>query len=165
MTTYSAIRASDADRESVVSILRDAYTAGRLSLEEFDGRTTAALSGRTWGVLTELTRDLPEDPGLGADLRPARAPGADGSAIRALDPGVRMWRILPLLPVAAVWLMIALSARMPDSVVPVIIALLLLLRCTVSRGPAQREAARDPSGDPYPRPGPDGRLAASENSR
>jgi hypothetical protein len=153
--THSAIRASDADRENVVAILRDAYTAGRLTLEEFDERTTAALSGRTWGALTELTKDLPQDARLGADLRPARAPAADGSAVRALDPGVRMWRILPLLPIAAVWLMIALSARMPDSVVPVIIALLLLLRCTVSHRPVRREAARSQSGGHFPRPGPD----------
>ena len=44
------------------------------------------------------------------------------------------------MPVAAVWLVVALSARMPDSVVPVIIALLLLLRCTVSHRPGATES-------------------------
>ncbi len=161
-----AIRASDADRESVVAILRDAYAAGRLTLEEFDERTTAAFSGRTWGALSELTKDLPQDPKLGADLRRADAPGSDRAAGRTPDAGERWWRILPLLPIAAVWLVVALSAQMPDSVFPVIIALLLLLRCTVSPRPERRDALRSRSDDhfpqsaarPEPRPGRDGRA-------
>ena len=142
MTTYSTIRASDSDREKVVAILRDAYAAGRLTLAEWDERTTAALTGRTWGALGELTKDLPQKARLGADLHPAIRAASDPPPVEAQDPGERTWRILPLVPVAAVWLVIALSARMPDSVVPVIIALLLLLRCTVSHRPAQRNPAR-----------------------
>jgi hypothetical protein len=141
MTTYSTIRASDADREQAVAILRDAYAAGRLTLAEFDERTTAALTGRTWGALGELTKDLPNQARLGADLRPASRAASD-PPVEARDPGERTWRILPLVPVAAVWLVVALSARMPDSVVPVIIALLLLLRCTVSHRPAERNPPR-----------------------
>jgi hypothetical protein len=176
MTTYSAIRASDSDRESVVTILRDGYTEGRLTLEEFHERTTAALSGRTWGALGELTKDLPHAARLGAGLRRAsesratesratespacetgRALPAARAPAPALTHGERAWRMVPLLPVAAVWLVIALSARMPDSVVPVIIALLLLLRCTISDGPARREAVRSrPGGVPRKGPEPDG---------
>lgn len=154
MTTYSAIRASDSDRESVVTILRDAYTVGRLSLEEFEERTTAALSGRTWGALSELTKDLPQRARLGADLPragvAASAP-ASAPAPRSAEP---IWRIVPLLPIAAVWLVIALSARMPDSVVPVIIALLLILRCTVRDGPVRQDAVRSQPGR-FPRAGTD----------
>jgi len=142
MTTYSTIRASDADREQVVAILRDAYAAGRLTLAEFDERTTAALTGRTWGALGELTKDLPHQARLGADLRLASPAQVDPPPVEAQDPGERTWRILPLVPVAAVWMVVALSARMPDSVVPVIIALLLLLRCTVSHRPARGNPAR-----------------------
>lgn len=142
MTTYSAIRASDSDRESVVTILRDAYTVGRLTLEEFDERTTAALSGRTWGALSELTKDLPQHARLGADL-PRAGEAGRAPAPKSAEP---MWRIVPLLPIAAVWLVIALSARMPDSVVPVIIALLLLLRCTVRDAPVRQDAVRSRPG-------------------
>ena len=138
MTTHSAIRASDSDRESVVAVLRDAYSVGRLTLEEFDERTTAALSGRTWGALRELTQDLPEDPRLGADLPRATAVRSDPAAAPVPRSAEPMLRIVPLLPFAALWLMIALSARMPDSMVPVLIALLLLLRCTVRHPPAHR---------------------------
>ena len=39
--TDRAIRASDKERESVVDVLRDAYTDGRLTLDEFEERTSA----------------------------------------------------------------------------------------------------------------------------
>jgi hypothetical protein len=144
MTTYSAIRASDADREKAVAILSEAYIAGRLTLDEFHERLAAALSGRTWGALGELTSDLPHPARPGADPPRPAAAGRDLAA--APDPAERTWRLLPLVPIAAVWLVVALSAQMPDSVVPVIIALLLLLRCTVVRRPVRRDVMRSPSG-------------------
>src|SRR5437762_2982320 len=66
--TDQAIRASDKERESVVDVLRDAYTDGRLTLEEFEERTSAAYASKTWSDLRELTVDLPVEPVLGADL-------------------------------------------------------------------------------------------------
>ena len=66
--TDRPIRASDKERESVVDVLRDAYTDGRLTLEEFDERTSAAYASKTWADLRELTADLPVEPVLGADL-------------------------------------------------------------------------------------------------
>jgi hypothetical protein len=71
MATDDPIRASDADRDVVVDALREAYTEGRLTRDEFDERMSAAYTGRTWGQLRELTVDLPVQPVLGADL-PAR---------------------------------------------------------------------------------------------
>src|SRR5690349_24176668 len=66
--TDRPIRASDRERESVVDVLRDAYTDGRLTLEEFEQRTSAAYASKTWSDLRELTGDLPVEPVLGADL-------------------------------------------------------------------------------------------------
>ena len=40
MTDDGGIRASDSDREHVVEILRDAYSTGRLTMAEFDERTS-----------------------------------------------------------------------------------------------------------------------------
>src|SRR3984957_19930290 len=68
MATDDPIRASDADREVVVDALREAYSEGRLTLDEFDERMSAAYASRTWGELRELTVDLPSQPVLGADL-------------------------------------------------------------------------------------------------
>lgn len=73
MATDDLIRASDVDREAVVTTLREAYTAGRLTLDEFDERMAAAYAGRTWGDLRALTADLPIQPVLGTDL-PDRPP-------------------------------------------------------------------------------------------
>jgi hypothetical protein len=52
-------RASDADRERVVSLLREQVGEGRLTLEEFSERSGAAYAARTVGELDVLTRDLP----------------------------------------------------------------------------------------------------------
>jgi hypothetical protein len=78
------IRASDHDRDAVVGTLRDAYTEGRLTLEEFQERTAAAYGGRTWGDLKELTTDLPVQPVLGTDLPPEAQPA--GMAPLAQQP-------------------------------------------------------------------------------
>jgi Domain of unknown function (DUF1707) len=56
-----SIRASDADRERVVEILRQHTAEGRITADEFDERMTAAYSARTMGALAELTTDLPVD--------------------------------------------------------------------------------------------------------
>jgi hypothetical protein len=61
MTTssYGQMRATDADREDVRSILLDAHAEGRLDWDEFDARTTALMTAQTYGQLAELTADLP----------------------------------------------------------------------------------------------------------
>jgi Domain of unknown function (DUF1707) len=68
MANDDPIRASDADREAVVATLREAYTAGRLLIDEFEERMAAAYAGKTWGDLRELTVDLPTQPVLGTDV-------------------------------------------------------------------------------------------------
>jgi hypothetical protein len=55
----AAMRASDADRDAVVSDLSEHFQAGRLTKAEFDERTGQALTARTWGELRELLADLP----------------------------------------------------------------------------------------------------------
>jgi hypothetical protein len=56
-----SIRASDADRERIVEILRQHTAEGRITAEEFDERMAAAYEARTLGALAELTTDLPVD--------------------------------------------------------------------------------------------------------
>ena len=53
------IRAADADRDRVVECLNIAYSEGRLSKDEHDGRLENALSARTYADLDELVTDLP----------------------------------------------------------------------------------------------------------
>ena len=54
-----ALRASDADRERAVELLRGHAEVGRLTVEELDERCAAALGARTFGELDVLTADLP----------------------------------------------------------------------------------------------------------
>ncbi|AQA09398.1 DUF1707 SHOCT-like domain-containing protein [Streptomyces malaysiensis] len=53
------LRASHADRDRVVDVLRIAAGDGLLTADELDERLEAALSARTIGALAELTADLP----------------------------------------------------------------------------------------------------------
>ncbi len=55
------VRVSDVERERVVTRLRRALGEGRLTLTEFEERTTAAYAARTRGELADLTADLPRD--------------------------------------------------------------------------------------------------------
>jgi hypothetical protein len=59
MSDTPALRASDADRERTVDLLRDHAVAGRLTLEEYTDRISAAYLARTNAELDELARDLP----------------------------------------------------------------------------------------------------------
>lgn len=66
------LRASHADRDQVVELLRVAAGDGRLSPEELDDRLERALTAKTYAELAALTADLPATPG--AAVVP---PGAD----------------------------------------------------------------------------------------
>ena len=132
MATDDPIRASDADREAVVDTLREAFTAGRLTLDEFDDRLSAAYQGKTWGDLRELTTDLPSQPVLGADipvreLRPAaraQAPVPVPVPEPAEDPDTsedpqlpaRRRPIAMLIPLAVWTLLIVHASAAPDVV-------------------------------------------------
>ena len=54
-----AVRASDKDREATVALLREHAVEGRLTLEEFTDRMSAAYVARTSDELAQLVRDLP----------------------------------------------------------------------------------------------------------
>ena len=57
MSDTPALRASDADRERTVGLLRDHAAEGRLTLEEFTDRMSAAYLAGTNDELEELARD------------------------------------------------------------------------------------------------------------
>jgi hypothetical protein len=142
MATDDPIRASDTDREAVVATLREAYTAGRLNLDEFDERMTSAYAAKTWGGLRELTADLPVQPVLGSDL-PGRHPSPAPSTSPVLashpsraepelgqEPGppvgpTRRSPVAILIPVA-VWTLLVLHGSVGPGVVFLLIAVFAL---------------------------------------
>ncbi|MFC8173008.1 DUF1707 domain-containing protein [Streptomyces sp. NPDC057325] len=54
-----ALRASDADRDRIADILRDALAEGRLDAEEHSDRIDAVYRAKTVGELEPIVRDLP----------------------------------------------------------------------------------------------------------
>jgi hypothetical protein len=76
------LRASDADRERTVQLLREHHAEGRLDMEEFHERLNAAYAAKTVGDLDEILADLP-----GIDLY--RLPSA---GLRPAPPGTGSWR-------------------------------------------------------------------------
>jgi hypothetical protein len=68
----SGLRASDEDRELVVSALRDHAVAGRLSTDELEQRLQAAYTAQTTAELDAVRRDLPASPREAALTHAAR---------------------------------------------------------------------------------------------
>ncbi len=62
------LRASDADRERVAEVLRQAAGDGRLTMEELDERLDAVYAAKTYAELVPITHDLPD---TGAPYVPA----------------------------------------------------------------------------------------------
>ena len=94
------VRASHADRDRTVDVLRVAAGDGRLTLEELDERLGAALSARTMGELAVLTEDLPTSAGG----TPAEADGVvrirqEGASTRRGDG----WVVPRCLEIRSAW--------------------------------------------------------------
>jgi hypothetical protein len=92
------LRASDADRENVVRLLRDAHADGRITLVEHGERVERAYAARTLGDLAHLTRDL-----LPADEQPIRLDAGPLSALFATVRREGRWVVPARFPVAAVF--------------------------------------------------------------
>lgn len=73
------MRASDAERERIADVLRDALAEGRLGLDEFQERLDVAYRARTRGELVPLVRDLPKQQEEGASAVSLTADEADDS--------------------------------------------------------------------------------------
>ena len=55
----AGLRASRADRERVIDLLKAAFVQGRLDRDEFDVRIGRAVASRTYGELAAVTADIP----------------------------------------------------------------------------------------------------------
>lgn len=81
------LRASDADRERVAEVLRDAVAEGRLDMEEFEERLEATYTARTYGELAPITRDLPAAGVTPPSVSLRKEPVGDGSWERRIVGG------------------------------------------------------------------------------
>ncbi|GAA4627740.1 hypothetical protein GCM10023196_041190 [Actinoallomurus vinaceus] len=99
-----ALRASDADRDRVIELLRAALADGRLDPVEFDERLDTALAARTIDALSPLTADLIAVPGGGALTLPLA--GAELITIKEKHGTVRRdgrWTLPHRLALRTAW--------------------------------------------------------------
>jgi len=94
---HGRLRASHADRERAVEVLKAAFVHGRLDKDEFDVRVGQALRARTFAELATVTADLP------AGRAPARLPEA--ARMRGQQPALRAGRVIGVVTAlyAGVW--------------------------------------------------------------
>ena len=70
----SGLRASHADREHVIDVLKAGFVQGRLTKDELDARVARTLTSRTCAELAEVTADIPA--GLAGAQPPRKPAGA-----------------------------------------------------------------------------------------
>ena len=114
------IRASDSERERVVTFLRDQTAEGRLTADELDDRVGRAYAAVTRGELQRLVRDLPDPPLRRHPARQRRRPGR-GVVVVGMAGLVAMR--LPWLALIMVWTAFALTIAL--------VALVAVLAVTV----------------------------------
>jgi hypothetical protein len=68
------MRASHADRDQAIDLLKTAFVQGRLGKDEFDLRVGQVLASRTYADLGALTSDIPAGPVRVPSPSPARKP-------------------------------------------------------------------------------------------
>ena len=113
------LRASDADRERTVELLREHHAVGRLTADEFNERLDRAYAAKTRGDLDDLLTDLPAIdlyrlPSAG--IRPTRRRGSgplrqvdDGSLLPARSAPWLTWGAVSLL-LATAWLVAGVAS-------------------------------------------------------
>ncbi|HEY0127408.1 MAG TPA: DUF1707 domain-containing protein [Blastococcus sp.] len=96
------LRAADADRAAVATVLGRHMSAGRLTMDEYDERLARAYAAKTYGELDQITADLPSTelapPPAGSSAAPV---GAHGS----WDADPHSWRswLTTSLIVLVIW--------------------------------------------------------------
>lgn len=88
-----AMRASHADRERAVDVLKAAFAEGRLTQAEYEQRVETAYRSATYGELGRLVADLPIGP-----VPPAAFPTAVPAAFAAAPPSAPVAYTFPGFP-------------------------------------------------------------------
>jgi hypothetical protein len=114
----SSLRASDADREQVITVLKSAFTQGRLTRDEFYLRATQVFASRTYADLDALTADIPAGLAKPQPPEPARQPDSKRLIRRGTAVGAGAGMVIPAVtimlaggpPVFAVFFGVLISA-------------------------------------------------------
>jgi hypothetical protein len=85
--SYGSMRATDADRDGVHTLLQAAYADGRLTWDEFDARSTTLMKAKTYDELGALTADLRQPVPYRPGMNPAVLPRTNQMAVASLVCG------------------------------------------------------------------------------
>jgi hypothetical protein len=148
------LRASHADREQVIDVLKAAFVQGRLTKDEFDLRVGQVLASRTYGDLDALTADIPgevtsarpsaehaSEPGRVLSFKTASRVGAVGAGPSMASAAVVLVQSSAVPAVTGV-LLVGLTGLL----VAGLLAALLMLLSWVVRRPQKGSAQGPPSG-------------------
>ena len=98
----SRLRASHADREQVIDVVKAAFVQGRLAKDEFDQRIGRVFASRTYGDLAVVTADIPARL---IQAQAAQEPARPSAGISMDKKVIRSWAsatvMLPGMVVAA----------------------------------------------------------------
>ena len=97
------LRLSDADRDAAIARLSEHYAAGRLDKEEFDERSDATWTAKTYADLAPIF----------ADLGPTRSEHERRGRGRPGPWGRRGWLPLPFVPVLLVLIALSVLTHLP----------------------------------------------------
>ena len=123
MTSRTALRVADTDRQAAAGRLLAEFEAGRLDLLEYDDRLARAYRAVTYADLDALFTDLPGTAARAVvATTPARSLPAAGRALLGRLPGPLrvLWTIwLSVVSVnLCVWLLVSIGNGRPDSFWP-----------------------------------------------
>jgi hypothetical protein len=113
--TSGGVRASDADRERTIEVLRESFAQGRLTPEEFHERVDLGYAAKTIAQLAELTTDLPPVGGAlaAADNSPHEVePGHAAAVQRSFGSDMRrIWSgwVSMTIVLSTIWLLTGIS--------------------------------------------------------
>jgi DUF1707 SHOCT-like domain len=146
------LRASHADREQAIDVLKAAFVQGRLDKDEFDARVGQAFASRTYAELTAVTADL---PAVLVGAQPARVQARSPQA-RGIRSSVRVIRVGTTLAVG-VWA-VALVIGSPLALTLALTFTLAYVGSLLLAGAVLLESRRElrSGGLPPPRSGPGG---------
>lgn len=116
MNSRGFLRASDADREEVVSRLHTAATEGRIGADELEQRVTDALRARTYADLDATVADLPAPR---ADRRPATRRSGGHWTLETIR--ANPWLLLFAIPAVSTAAAVLLAAMVVWAVVAVLV--------------------------------------------
>jgi hypothetical protein len=101
---YGNMRASTADRERVIDVLKAAFAEGRLNQDEFEQRAGQAFSARTYAELAEITADLPVGPlSIMVPQPPGYQPSSPSRPMNRLAVASLVIALMPVIPLLAVF--------------------------------------------------------------